>query len=243
MTALTAGLTSAIRRQMALDQLDCRHLTARVRLPPGRGPASPTARSACPHPFVASAAPSSGRAGRADRSDALASDRHRSLVTDTSHRINRSAGMPKQVDHESRRRQIADAVCRLADERGLEGVTLRDVAARAKVSMGAVQRCFRTKEEMLVFALSHIGERIAARVTARLVESPAQSARRRWGTPRPRCRCSGRSIVPRPGSGWRSSHRPPSARPWPKSCAPTTPAFRRCSPAGRRGRAPRRPGP
>ncbi|BDH14431.1 TetR/AcrR family transcriptional regulator [Streptomyces hygroscopicus] len=89
--------------------------------------------------------------------------------------------MPKQVDHGSRRRQIAEAVCQLADESGLEGVTLRDVAARAKVSMGAVQRCFGAKEEMLAFALSDIGERIAARVAARLVESPAQSARSTLG--------------------------------------------------------------
>ncbi|RSS61171.1 TetR/AcrR family transcriptional regulator [Streptomyces sp. WAC06614] len=71
--------------------------------------------------------------------------------------------MPKQVDHEGRRVLVAEAVLALADERGLEGVTLRDVAARAEVSMGAVQRCFRTKEEMLVFALAHIGERITAR--------------------------------------------------------------------------------
>ncbi|MGW3296787.1 TetR/AcrR family transcriptional regulator [Streptomyces xiamenensis] len=84
--------------------------------------------------------------------------------------------MPRQVDHAGRRRLIAEAVCRLADERGLEGVTLRDVAARAQVSMGAVQRCFRTKEEMLVFTLEQIGERIGERVRARLVESPAQSA-------------------------------------------------------------------
>ncbi|GAA0595726.1 TetR/AcrR family transcriptional regulator [Streptomyces crystallinus] len=84
--------------------------------------------------------------------------------------------MPRQVDHEGRRRQIAEAVCRLADERGLEAVTLRDVAARAQVSMGAVQRCFRTKEEMLVFALGAVGERVTARVRARLVASPAQSA-------------------------------------------------------------------
>ncbi|MEU9851734.1 TetR family transcriptional regulator C-terminal domain-containing protein [Streptomyces sp. NPDC047974] len=84
--------------------------------------------------------------------------------------------MPKQVDHAGRRRLIAEAVCHLADERGLEGVTLRDVAAQARVSMGAVQRCFRTKDEMLVFALAHIGERIGERVQARLVRSPAQSA-------------------------------------------------------------------
>ncbi|MDH6540320.1 TetR/AcrR family transcriptional regulator [Streptomyces sp. SPB4] len=84
--------------------------------------------------------------------------------------------MPRQVDHADRRRIVAEAVCELADEHGLEGVTLRDVAARAQVSMGAVQRCFRTKEEMLVFALGHIGERIGGRVRARLVMSPAQSA-------------------------------------------------------------------
>ncbi|MFJ4317976.1 TetR/AcrR family transcriptional regulator [Streptomyces lavendulae] len=84
--------------------------------------------------------------------------------------------MPRQVDHADRRRIVAEAVCELADEHGLEGVTLRDVAARAQVSMGAVQRCFRTKEEMLVFALGHIGERIGSRVRARLVRSPAQSA-------------------------------------------------------------------
>ncbi|KOG55306.1 TetR family transcriptional regulator, partial [Streptomyces varsoviensis] len=84
--------------------------------------------------------------------------------------------MPKQVDHVNRRRLIAEAVCRLTDERGLEGVTLRDVATRAQVSMGAVQRCFRTKEEMLVFALGHISERINERVKARTVRSPAQSA-------------------------------------------------------------------
>lgn len=84
--------------------------------------------------------------------------------------------MPRQVDHMGRRRLVAEAVCHLADERGLEGVTLRDVAARAHVSMGAVQRCFRTKEEMLVFALGHISDRVMERVRARLVTSPAQSA-------------------------------------------------------------------
>ncbi|MGD3112439.1 TetR/AcrR family transcriptional regulator [Streptomyces sp. YGL11-2] len=75
--------------------------------------------------------------------------------------------MPRQVDHEKRRRRIAEAVCALADSSGLEGVTLRDVATRAGVSMGAVQRCFRTKQEMLVFALDHIGERVTERVTER----------------------------------------------------------------------------
>ncbi|MFF9603871.1 TetR/AcrR family transcriptional regulator [Streptomyces sp. NPDC014684] len=84
--------------------------------------------------------------------------------------------MPKQVDYESRRRRIAEAVCLLADEHGLEAVSMRDVAARAQVSLGAVQRCFRSKEEMLLFAVDHVGDRIAERVRTRLAASPAQSA-------------------------------------------------------------------
>ncbi|MCX4475555.1 TetR family transcriptional regulator C-terminal domain-containing protein [Streptomyces cellulosae] len=84
--------------------------------------------------------------------------------------------MPKQVDYGSRRRRIAEAVCLLADEQGPEGVSMRDVAARAQVSLGAVQRCFRTKEEMLLFAVDHVGERVTERVRARIVAGPAQSA-------------------------------------------------------------------
>ncbi|QWF79948.1 TetR/AcrR family transcriptional regulator [Amycolatopsis sp. CA-230715] len=64
--------------------------------------------------------------------------------------------MPRHVDHDARRRRIADAVCDLIADRGIEGVTLRDVAARAEVSMGAVQRTFPTGDLMLGFALDHI---------------------------------------------------------------------------------------
>jgi hypothetical protein len=39
--------------------------------------------------------------------------------------------MPRQVDHDLRRRQIAEAVWRLAARGGLENVTLRQVAAEA----------------------------------------------------------------------------------------------------------------
>ncbi|MFC7304486.1 TetR/AcrR family transcriptional regulator [Streptomyces monticola] len=86
--------------------------------------------------------------------------------------------MPRQVDYDERRRQVVEAVCRLADERGLEGVTLRDVAERAGVSMGAVQRCFRTKDEMLVVALTHVSEEFAARVRTADEDSPAAALSR-----------------------------------------------------------------
>ncbi|MCO1658336.1 TetR family transcriptional regulator C-terminal domain-containing protein [Pseudonocardia sp. S2-4] len=76
--------------------------------------------------------------------------------------------MPKKVDHEARRREIAEAVLRLAAADGLESVSLRQVAAEAGISMGAVQHYFRTKDDMLGFALEHLARRREDRITARL---------------------------------------------------------------------------
>jgi TetR/AcrR family transcriptional regulator, transcriptional repressor of bet genes len=71
--------------------------------------------------------------------------------------------MPKRVDHEERRRQIAAAVLRVLATRGIEGASVRTVAAEAGVSAGAVQHYFTTKDEMLGFALGYgntlLGER------------------------------------------------------------------------------------
>lgn len=74
--------------------------------------------------------------------------------------------MSRRSERDARRTRIAEAVCLLADEQGMDGVTLRDVATRAGISMGAVQRCFRTKDEMLLFALNHVGERVTERLRA-----------------------------------------------------------------------------
>jgi AcrR family transcriptional regulator len=74
--------------------------------------------------------------------------------------------MPKRVDHDQRRTLIADALVRVAAEQGLEAVSLRHVAAAAGVSSGMVQHYFRTKDEMMRFALDVVRERNQARVTA-----------------------------------------------------------------------------
>jgi TetR/AcrR family transcriptional regulator, transcriptional repressor of bet genes len=76
--------------------------------------------------------------------------------------------MPKQVDRLARRRDIAEAVFRLSGARGAEVVSLRDVAAEAGVSLGMVQHYFRSKDEMLLFALEHMHDRAAGRLKARL---------------------------------------------------------------------------
>ncbi|EMD24793.1 TetR/AcrR family transcriptional regulator [Amycolatopsis azurea] len=60
--------------------------------------------------------------------------------------------MPKRVDHQERRRGIAEALFRIAAAQGLQAVTLRAVASEAGISMNLVQYYFSTKEEMLRFA-------------------------------------------------------------------------------------------
>lgn len=74
--------------------------------------------------------------------------------------------MPKRVDHEARRQRIADAVCRLAAREGLEGASLRRVAAEAGVSMGQVQHYFTTKDDMLLFAFHTVSDRVERRLGA-----------------------------------------------------------------------------
>lgn len=86
--------------------------------------------------------------------------------------------MPKQVDHRERRRRIAEALWRITAGRGLEAVSLRDVATEAGVSMGSVQHYFTTKEQMLLFALEYMSERIDRRVRERVAASPDPQAAR-----------------------------------------------------------------
>jgi AcrR family transcriptional regulator len=72
------------------------------------------------------------------------------------------------VDHDARRREIADAVLRLATTEGLESVSLRHVAAEAGISMGAVQHYFHSKDEMLAFAYEHQSHKHERRIVEQL---------------------------------------------------------------------------
>ncbi|AUI57395.1 TetR/AcrR family transcriptional regulator [Amycolatopsis sp. BJA-103] len=76
--------------------------------------------------------------------------------------------VPKQVDHTARRVEIAEALRRLTATRGLEGVSLRHVAAEAGISMGLVQHYFKTKDEMLLFAIERRSQMYEERLKARL---------------------------------------------------------------------------
>jgi AcrR family transcriptional regulator len=83
--------------------------------------------------------------------------------------------VPRKVDHRERRELLADALMRLAATRGLEGVSLRHVAAQAGVSTGMVQHYFRTKDEMMTFALGMVMDRIRERSQAEVAPAPPRA--------------------------------------------------------------------
>jgi AcrR family transcriptional regulator len=55
--------------------------------------------------------------------------------------------VPRRVDHAQRRRQIGEALLRIAHTRGLQAASMREVAAEAGVSLRLVQYYFHTKED------------------------------------------------------------------------------------------------
>ncbi|MER5637255.1 TetR family transcriptional regulator C-terminal domain-containing protein [Kitasatospora sp. NPDC002227] len=74
--------------------------------------------------------------------------------------------MAAQVDHEERRRQIAEALLRIADTQGLQSASMRAVAAEAGVSLRLVQYYFSTKEGLLMDALARLGGQLQARMAS-----------------------------------------------------------------------------
>lgn len=72
--------------------------------------------------------------------------------------------MPKLVDHDARREQIAAALWRVIVRAGVEGASVRVVAAEAGWSAGAVRHYFATQDELLVFGVKLQLDRIPQRV-------------------------------------------------------------------------------
>ncbi|MFF8774879.1 TetR/AcrR family transcriptional regulator [Kitasatospora sp. NPDC015120] len=72
--------------------------------------------------------------------------------------------MPKQVDHRERRETIARALWRVVDQRGVQQLTLREVAQEAGISLGQLQHYFASRKAMLTFAMDLAAEQTAERV-------------------------------------------------------------------------------
>lgn len=74
--------------------------------------------------------------------------------------------MPKRVDPDVRREQVADAVIDEINEHGLRSVTLARIAARTGLAIGSIRYYFGdTLREVMRFTLSVLTQRIVRRAT------------------------------------------------------------------------------
>jgi AcrR family transcriptional regulator len=74
--------------------------------------------------------------------------------------------MPRVVDHEERREELAAALWRLVLREGIEAASVRRVAAEAGWSTGSLRHYFQTQSELLAFAMELVVQRVTARVEA-----------------------------------------------------------------------------
>lgn len=79
--------------------------------------------------------------------------------------------MPRQVDHQERRREIIEALWALAGREGLGAATFRNVAAEAGVSVRRIQYYFGDKAGLLRASLQQLGELSFARGLAAIAEA------------------------------------------------------------------------
>lgn len=72
--------------------------------------------------------------------------------------------MPKIVDHDQRRTELAAAAGRVLVTEGLEGLTTRRVAQEADVSKGILSHYFDSKADMVVAVLEYFYDRVETRI-------------------------------------------------------------------------------
>ena len=66
--------------------------------------------------------------------------------------------MPKFVNHDKKRKLIAEAAWRIIENEGIEKASIRRVADEAEMSPGALRHYFSTKDEMLLFIIEYFIE-------------------------------------------------------------------------------------
>jgi len=80
--------------------------------------------------------------------------------------------MPKKIDHEARRRDIAEAAVQVIGEQGIDNARLIDVARAAGATTGAITHYFDDKNALLLAALDHVAQRILHELHAAPTQSP-----------------------------------------------------------------------
>jgi AcrR family transcriptional regulator len=81
-------------------------------------------------------------------------------------RFKKGNGMPKIVDHDQRRVELVNATWRIIARDGMEGATMREIAAEAGFANGALKPYFPTKDDLLTFAFGHVFNQTNQRMAA-----------------------------------------------------------------------------
>lgn len=84
--------------------------------------------------------------------------------------MDKNEGMPRVVDHDERRRMIADALLAVAARDGHERVTSRAVAAEAGMATGALWHYFTGFDEVVRAAAAEVTRRTDARIRAAVAQ-------------------------------------------------------------------------
>ena len=74
--------------------------------------------------------------------------------------------MPRHADPVQRRREVATALLAVVSAEGLEAASIPRVARELGATTGLVQTYFRSKDELLRFAATHLGDLVRERVAA-----------------------------------------------------------------------------
>jgi AcrR family transcriptional regulator len=89
--------------------------------------------------------------------------------------------VPKIVHHHERRRQLAQAACRLVGAGGLEALTTRAVAREAGWSTGVLAHYFNSRDDLVAAAFRLVAEDVGSRMRSKLADEP-DPAPRLWIT-------------------------------------------------------------
>lgn len=80
--------------------------------------------------------------------------------------------MPRQVDHEERRRAVAEIATSLIARGGLDALTVREVARAANYSTAIVSHYFSGKRELLSYIYQAAVDRAAERINKVVAQDP-----------------------------------------------------------------------
>ncbi|TDL80461.1 TetR/AcrR family transcriptional regulator [Peribacillus frigoritolerans] len=75
--------------------------------------------------------------------------------------------MPKVIDHEKRKIQLAEATWKIIAEEGIEQATVRKIASAAGLSVGALRHYFSSQSELLSYSMELVSERVRQRALAK----------------------------------------------------------------------------